>query len=110
MNKNPLVHVGGRMNFPPSEIILLESDSNYTRLLLVDGSVILTATNLGKLETRFSSFNFFRPNRSMLINLAFLKNFESRTNSIRMKNNETVVISRRRLKGFLDLSESLQKE
>ncbi len=104
MINNTLVHVGGRMNFSPSQIILLESDSNYTRLLLVDGSIILTATNLGKLETRFSSFNFFRPNRSMLINMAFMKNFDSLTNSIRMKNNETIRLSRRRVKQFITFS------
>ena len=104
MNKETLVNVGGRMKFCPSEIILLESDINYTRLHFADGSVILTSINLGKLEPRFISFNFFRPNRSCIINLDFMANYEKETASIRMENNETIQLSRRRVKQFINIS------
>jgi two-component system LytT family response regulator len=104
MNNENLVNVGGRMKFCPSEIILLESDNNYTRLHFADGKIFLTSTNLGKLEPRFISFNFFRPNRSCIINLDFMTNYEKETGSIKMENNETIQISRRRIKPFINIT------
>ncbi len=104
MNTKNLVHVGGRMKFCPSKIILLEGDINYTRLYFSDGTMILTSTNIGKLEARFSAFNFFRTNRSYIINLDFITNFEIETGSIKMENNETIQLSRRRTKQFIDIS------
>lgn len=104
MNNEDLVPIGGRMKCNPSDIILLQSDSNYTRLYFSDGSVYITSTNIGKLETRFVSFNFFRPNRSCIINLDFMANYEKETASIRMENNETIQISRRRVKQFINFS------
>lgn len=105
MKNEDLVHVGGRMKFCPSKIILLESDINYTRLHFSDGSVFITSTNLGKLESRFETFNFFRPNRSFIINLDFIANYEKETASIRMENNETVQLSRRRVKQFINITQ-----
>ena len=104
MNTQSLVHVGGRKKFCPSEIILLESDINYTRLHFTDGSMLLTATNLGTLESRFAPFNFFRPNRSCIVNLDFMTNYEEETGSIKMENNDTIQISRRRVKPFINFS------
>ncbi len=104
MNTKNLVHVGGRMRFCPTEIILLEGDINYTRLHFADGTVILTSTNLAKLESRFASFNFFRPNRSFIINLDFIANYERETGSIKMENNKTIQLSRRKTKPFLYIS------
>jgi DNA-binding LytR/AlgR family response regulator len=104
MNNENLVHIGGRMKCSPSEIVLLESDNNYTRLYFSDGSKVLTSINLGKLEARFASYNFFRTNRSYIINLDFMSNYEKETASIRMENNETIQLSRRRVKQFINIS------
>jgi DNA-binding LytR/AlgR family response regulator len=82
----------------------LESDVNYTRLHFSDGSVYITSINIGKLEARFASYNFFRTNRSYVINLDFMANYEKETASIRMENNETIQISRRRVKQFINFS------
>lgn len=60
------------MRFSPSQIILLESDVNYTRLHFSDGSVVLTSTNLGKLEPRFLAHSFFRINRRFMVNLQYI--------------------------------------
>jgi DNA-binding LytR/AlgR family response regulator len=104
MNNEDLVHVGGRKQFSPSDIMWLESDVNYTRLHFSDGSVYITSINIGKLEARFASYNFFRTNRSYVINLDFMANYEKETASIRMENNETIQISRRRVKQFINFS------
>ncbi|MFN3851078.1 MAG: LytR/AlgR family response regulator transcription factor [Spirosomataceae bacterium] len=104
MNTKNLVPVGGRMKFCPSEIILLEGDINYTILHFADGSKILTSTNIGKLEPRFACFNFFRTNRSYMINLDFISKYEKETGSIRMENNEMIQLSRRRTKQFINIT------
>lgn len=107
MKNEDLVHVGGRMKFCPSEIVLLVGDINYTRLYFADGTVILTSTNLGKLETRLASFNFFRPNKSFIVNLDFMVDYEVETGSIKMENNETIRLSRRRTKQFIEISNQI---
>jgi DNA-binding LytR/AlgR family response regulator len=110
MNTENLIHVGGRMKCSPASIMWLESDINYTRLYFSDGSVFLTSTNLGKLEIRFASCNFFRANRSSIINLDFIANYEKKTASIRMENNEIIHLSRKRVKQFINLSNQLNKD
>ncbi|MBA4851736.1 LytTR family DNA-binding domain-containing protein [Emticicia sp. BO119] len=98
MNNETLVHVGGRMKFAPSKIILLESDINYTRLYLSDGSMFLTSTNIGQLERRFAAYPFFRINRTYLINLQFIENQQD--TNLRMCNQMEMNISRRRTTHF----------
>jgi DNA-binding LytR/AlgR family response regulator len=95
METEKLVPVGGRMNFPPAEIILLESDINYTRLHFSDGSVILTSTNLGKLEPRFEKHSFFRINRQIMVNLQFVMYITDSTR-LTLSNEMEVVLSRRK--------------
>jgi DNA-binding LytR/AlgR family response regulator len=100
-----LVHVGGRMQFCPSEIVMFKADLNYTIIYLQNGRSILSSTNLGKIANRVKDFAFYQPNRSYIINLDFIKNFENETSQIQMQNEEKVMISRRKLKAFtmLDL-------
>lgn len=98
MNNETLVAVGGRRKFAPSDIILLESDVNYTRLYLSDGSMFLSSTNIGQLERRFASYAFFRINRTYLVNLRFIE--ERQNASLRMSNQMEMHISRRRTNRF----------
>lgn len=101
MKTETLIHVGGRMRFSPSQIILLESDINYTRLHFSDGSVILTSTNLGKLEPRFEAHAFFRINRQFMVNLRFVE--ETQNNTLRLSNQKEMFVSRRKANRFLEL-------
>lgn len=96
------VHVGGRKTFYAKEITILEALSNYTKIYLVDGSSFLTATTLGILEKRLEKFNFFRPNRSFLVNLDFMDKYEQETATLKMENTACIRISRRREKDFSD--------
>lgn len=104
MNSTKLVHIGGHVKICPSKIIMLKADINYTIIYLADGKQILSSTNLGSFEKRLKEFLFFRPNRSFVINLKFISNFDDATGSslkIRMKNDENISISRRRTAEFL---------
>jgi DNA-binding LytR/AlgR family response regulator len=100
MNTGNLVHVGGRMQFCPSEIIMFKADLNYTIIYLQDGSSILSSTNIGKIANRVKDLTFFQPNRSYIINLDYIKSFENETSEIEMQNEVKIILSRRKTKGF----------
>ncbi len=92
------IHIGGRQEVCPEEIILLVADINYTQVYFNDGSKVIVATTLGKLEKRFRvNPLFFRTHKSFLINLNFIANHENLAeNFIRMSNETKVIVSRRK--------------
>jgi len=106
MNNDLQVHVGGRKSVAVNSILMLKANINYTLIFLDDGSQILSSTTIGILEKRLKDYQFFRPNRSTIINLEFMADFEKKSqvgsySRIVLKNNEEVLISRRRTMKFL---------
>ena len=87
-------------NICPTTILMLKADSNYTQVFLQDGTTYLSSTTLGIFEKRLTGFNFFRLNRSVLINLRYLENFRLNDDNIgvvRLKENtQEILVSRRR--------------
>lgn len=103
MKPTTLIHIGAYEKVPPTTILMLKADSNYTIIYLEDGKQILTATNIGILEKRLSAYQFFRPNRSTLISLSYISKFEDKNKMgdfavIVLKNEEEIRISRRKVK------------
>jgi DNA-binding LytR/AlgR family response regulator len=108
MKTNELIHLGSRKNISPDSILMLKSDVNYTKIYLNDDSQILSSTTIGILEKRLKEFNFFRPNRSFIINLQFVADFEQKGltsdfSRIFLKNKEEVPLSRRKTDAFLKI-------
>lgn len=106
MKTNNLIHLGSRKNISPSDILMLKADCNYTHIFLNDGSKILSSTTIGVLEKRLKDFNFFRPNRSIILNLQFISDFKAmaqtgRFGHILLKNNTKIAVSRRKIIEFL---------
>ncbi|MBA4852406.1 LytTR family DNA-binding domain-containing protein [Emticicia sp. BO119] len=100
MEKLNTIHLGGRKELPPEQIVMLKADSNYTNVYLQNGTSFIVATNLGELARRVKHLAFFRPNRSIVINLEHLKLFNTEDLQIEMQNEEVVSLSRRRTKKF----------
>jgi DNA-binding LytR/AlgR family response regulator len=98
LKHEPLIRLGWHNKVDPDTILLLKADCNYTQVYLNNGSMILSATTLGILQKRLSEYQFFRPNRSILINLNYMVDFEKDTSTIKLANNEIIQISRRRTK------------
>jgi DNA-binding LytR/AlgR family response regulator len=92
------IHIGGRKEVCPEEIILLVADINYTQVFFSNGSKAIVATTLKELERRFRANPlFFRTHKSFLINLNFVANHESLAeNYIKMSNEKKVIVSRRK--------------
>jgi DNA-binding LytR/AlgR family response regulator len=76
----PRVHVGSRQYLSPNEILHLESESNYTQILMADGQKILSSTTLKVIESRLMPFkNFVRINRQSIVNFDLIERIEDQT-------------------------------
>jgi DNA-binding LytR/AlgR family response regulator len=100
MTDHEIIHVGGRKQVPHQQIVMLKAESNYTNIILQNGSSLIVATTLGTIAKRVTHLSFFRPNRSTVINLAYLKMFDNDDSQILMQNDEVITLSRRRTKRF----------
>ncbi|AWV98286.1 LytR/AlgR family response regulator transcription factor [Arcticibacterium luteifluviistationis] len=98
------VKIGSRMKVFPNQILMLKADQNYTHVFLKNGSKILSSTTMGTIEKRLEGNDFFRVNRSTVINTRHI--IKTGTKNLEIQTTKTdkpvlVKISRRRTKPFL---------
>ncbi|MFT4733469.1 MAG: DNA-binding LytR/AlgR family response regulator [Algoriphagus sp.] len=72
LTANLLVKIGSRKQVASDAILMLKAVCNYTEIFLNDGSKILISTTLGTIEKRLGGFDFFRVNRSTVVNIKFI--------------------------------------
>ncbi len=100
------VHVGSRKYVRPEDMIHLESDLNYTLILLKDGKKILSSTTLKIIESRLHPFkNFVRINRQSIVNFDWVEAIED--NICMLPGNKKLAFSRRRAKDYEGLKVAL---
>jgi two-component system, LytTR family, response regulator len=87
-----------------NEVIQMEANINYTTLKLISGKKIVVTSTLKYFETLLSKDQFFRVNKSTMLNRAFIKHIEK--DQITLQNEEIFVISRRRVRSILALMAS----
>ncbi len=75
-NSNKSISVGGRATFLSSEIVMLKSELNYTRIFLKEGNTFFVATPLKILEKRLPVEQFVRTHRAFMINLQYIKEYQ----------------------------------
>jgi DNA-binding LytR/AlgR family response regulator len=98
MKKEKAIKIGGRMKAFPSEIIMLKSEINYTKLFFSSGKLKVVAMTLRELESRLAPFDFIRTHKSYLINIAHLADEQpDNAHVIRMNNDLEAFISRRKM-------------
>ena len=86
-----------------SEIIHLESLSNYTKFYLSDGEQIVTSKTMGEYEELLLKNNFFRVHRSHIINLNHLRHFHKNNDAwVEMKDGSKIEVSDRKRKELTD--------
>jgi two-component system LytT family response regulator len=77
------------------KIIHMESDSNYTKIVLTDGKTIISTKNLKDYEVALSSHEFFRTHRAYIINLNHVEKYiKSDGGYIIMKDQAQIPVSR----------------
>ena len=84
-----------------ADIIMLEADGAYTNVFLKNGSKILVCKKLKFFEeTLTNRACFFRPHRSYLININFIKKYQRGESNIIMDNQMNIAVSRERKQEF----------
>lgn len=92
----------GLMFVPLSDIVRLQSDSNYTMFYLVNRDKVLVSRTLGDYETMLAGQHFCRVHHSHLINLAHLRRYvKSDGGYAEMSDGSKVEISRRKKDDFV---------
>jgi two-component system, LytTR family, response regulator len=89
-----------------SEIHLLESDGNYTRVFFRDKKALIPRS-LGILENKLDPKLFFRASRQHIINLQQIENIQpwfSRSLRVTLRSGQTIEMSRRRSQDLKDLT------
>ncbi|MFN7013529.1 MAG: LytR/AlgR family response regulator transcription factor [Bacteroidia bacterium] len=92
-----------------NEIVFFEADRAYSHVTLVDGSKITVSKPMRVFEDILNNRNFlFRPHRSFLINLNYIKKYHRGESIITMDNNTQIVVARERKQDFENLLKELR--
>jgi len=85
-------------------IMRCESDDYYTKFFFVDGSTILISKTLKEHEELLSDSDFFRPHKSHLVNLKYVKSYvKTDGGSIIMNDGKEIPVSRRKREKILEI-------
>lgn len=85
-----------------TEILYLESENNYTTLVLKSGRKIVASRNLGEFEELLEPHHFFRVHKSYVINLTkIVKYIRGEGGTVVMEDGTEIDVSRRRKEEFL---------
>jgi DNA-binding LytR/AlgR family response regulator len=101
---NPKIHLVGKKNVLPQNVIYLKAEANYSEVFFTNGESIIISKTLKQMETRFSQFAFFRAHKSYLINLSHVKDYKTKCESkIKLSNDVEIELSRRKRNDFLSV-------
>lgn len=98
---------GGSQYVPLDELLYLEADGSYVKVITVDGKVRLVSKNLKYFESALQdNSNFVRAHRSFLVNMNHLVyHAKSEGGILHLKNGVQVPISRERKQAVLQFLE-----
>jgi two-component system LytT family response regulator len=99
------IHIGGRLEVCPQEVVLLQADVNYTIVHFSNGKKTIVATPLKTLESRFSQCNFYRTHKSFLVNINCVKKYLEASHTVQITDSKRldvprVTVSRRKISGL----------
>lgn len=89
----------------PEQIIRVESMSNYSKIFFTDTPPLVVAKVLHWFEDGLPDQMFIRVHRSHLVNKMYVKGIDGLKNKfLLLHNGETIAVSRRKKKNFLENS------
>jgi two-component system LytT family response regulator len=90
--------------FEISQIVHVESSSNYSKIYFKDGKTLLVTKLLKDFEEMLTAYGFYRIHNSHLINLVHIKKYiRGDGGQVVMQNNEIIDVARRKKEEFLRL-------
>jgi two-component system, LytTR family, response regulator len=72
-NLNQNIFKMGIYRFPPEQILLLIGDRNYTKMILLDGSIWVSSKTLSIYEKETAVYGFVRVHKSFIINKMYIE-------------------------------------
>lgn len=101
---------GGNEYIPLEEIIFLEADGSYVRIVCTNGRDRIVSKNLKYFENALEDApQFQRTHRSFLVNMDFLSFHSKSDGNLHLKNGSQIPISRERKQSVLSFLETLNK-
>lgn len=87
-----------------SQILRIESSSNYSKIHFKDGKILLVTKLLKDFEEILVPYRFYRIHNSHLINLSYIKKYlRGDGGQVIMQNEEVIDVARRKKEEFLKL-------
>jgi len=85
-------------------ILYCESEDNYTKFFLKDGTMVMVSRTLKEYDAVLSDSNFFRIHQSYLINLSEVKKYVKGDGAfVVLSNDKRIDVSRRRKQALIDI-------
>ncbi|WP_413670098.1 LytR/AlgR family response regulator transcription factor [Mucilaginibacter sp. Mucisp86] len=91
---------GSYIHIKLPDLLFIESESNYMKFMMSDGSKHLAYTSLTALEKRLSGLGFWRVHKKFIINLQFMVAIAN--GSIQIKDRYFIPIGQKYRDGFID--------
>jgi two-component system, LytTR family, response regulator len=76
----------------PADILYCKADWNYTEIFLVGNTRHLVTQNIGSLTERLPQKDFIRANRSLLLNINYLKSVDKHKGTCTLKNGPEEIV------------------
>ncbi|MBK7667484.1 MAG: LytTR family transcriptional regulator [Sphingobacteriaceae bacterium] len=86
-----------------NDIISLEADGKYTKIVTQSGLKSLSTKNIGEFEELLNADLFFRTHKSWIINLNHVKKFLKTESQVLLSNETTADVSSRKKDEFMRL-------
>jgi two-component system, LytTR family, response regulator len=84
------------------DIVFVESDGNYSTIVLADGQKIVITKKLKEVDVMLPEHYFFRIHNSFIVNLNKIKEFIKNEGYVIMETNKKIPVARQRKSDFLE--------
>lgn len=101
--KRITINTDGKLIFLDiDDIIYVESDGNYSTIIMVDNQKIVITKKLKEVNSLLPDHSFFRIHNSYIINLNKIKEFIKNEGYVVMQSNQKIPVARQRKSDFLE--------
>lgn len=101
--KKITINTDGKLIFlTVDDILFVESDGNYSTIVMADGQKMLITKKLKEVNRLLPELNFFRIHNSFIVNLNKIKEFIKNDGYVIMESNHKIPVARQRKSDFLE--------
>ena len=90
---------------PLEEVVRMEAESNYSKVVFANRPPIFVARTLGVFEKLLTGRKFFRVHHKHLVNMPHIQKYDKTESFVEFKDGTNVPVSRRRRDSFLAIFE-----